>query len=137
MRAMHTMIMMVGTFFADRLIRAWSQMTNWHSSPLENFTEDFADALNTSFFITVEPSTNVTLSSGSLRINGSLVVVDDAREGFLYTNQTVSNNDFIVTTFINVTDNSVSTNALHESGILLHNQSDTNVFFFWHCLWYF
>jgi hypothetical protein len=99
------------------------------ANPLGTFTEDFGDGLNNSFFITVASSSDVALFGGSLRINGSLPGVDDAREGFIYTNQTVSDNDFVVSTFINLTDNSVTTNAAFEAGLTLHNQSDTSGFF--------
>jgi len=93
---------------------------------LSNFTEDFADALNSSFFITQGVSASVGLSNGMLRINGSLVAEIDSRMGLIYTNHTVSNNSFIVSTFINISGSSIANNYTWiETGLILHNQSNT------------
>ena len=94
---------------------------------LNNFTEDFADALNNSFFTNyTDANTDLGLSSGSLRINASLAGVAESRTGFIYTSQNVSDNDFIVSTFIDVSNIVLTTAAWYEAGITLHNQSDAS-----------
>jgi hypothetical protein len=95
-----------------------------YSADLDSFYENFSTDLDTGFFSTVEYFTGFDVVGGKQIFNATLVSESAEKFAFTYTKQNVSESDFIVSVFINVSENNLTTDAWWESGLMLHNASN-------------